>query len=304
LKPAARTGFIASTPMSAYRKVAFVVNATKPGAQELARELEQIAREAGAAVRHIDHFPLPADALLESDLCCCIGGDGTILGSVQALACARIPVLGINRGRLGFMANFPAETVKAEFPAILAGGYPLQHRTLIEFRASDAPPHYALNEVMLRSAESRLIRLSVHSGDKLVNTYNADGLIFSTPTGSTAYNLSAGGPIVHPDAHVFLLTPINPHTLSNRSIVIDAGRAMSVTRGGGREPVRIAADGIEIAASHDPFPLSVRICPDRTIAIMHHHQYSHFEVLRRKLGWSGDTASATAAPPAPPSQIA
>jgi len=121
-----------------------------------------------------------------------------------------------------------------------------------------------------------------------MNTYHADGLIFATPTGSTAYNLSAGGPIVHPTAGVLVVTPINPHTLTNRAIVLDDTHILRVTLMGNAGKVQIAADGREIFGRIPDFPIQVQIHPGRSFVLVQPESYSHYYVLRNKLKWTGD----------------
>jgi NAD+ kinase len=121
-----------------------------------------------------------------------------------------------------------------------------------------------------------------------MNTYHADGLIFSTPTGSTAYNLSAGGPIVHPSAQVMVVTPINPHTLSNRAIVLDDSHVLKISPLGDPADVQVSADGLEIPEKDVSFPIELGIAPDRTLPLVLPEHYSHYYVLRNKLRWTGD----------------
>ena len=128
-----------------------------------------------------------------------------------------MPIIGVNRGSLGFLTTFSAEEAATSLPALLAGDFRLAHRSILDCSTGPGRHDLALNDVLIKAEiNSRIVRLEVVADDDLVTEYLCDGLIFATPTGSTAYNLSAGGPLVHPDAEVIAMTPICPHTLSNR----------------------------------------------------------------------------------------
>jgi len=274
--------------MQPLRRIVLVVNPTKPDAPVLADKMAALAEAAGAEVAVTEAFPLPLEALAEADFCVVIGGDGSILGVVAAAAHQNVPVMGVNVGTLGFMANFNAEEAVDAFQAILQGHYAVDERRLLLAVGRDGREVRALNDLVIKGYSSRLVRLEVLSEGKLVNHYFADGLIFSSPTGSTAYNLSAGGPIVHPEARAIVLTPINPHTLTNRSIVLDEERALDVHLGASPPPITVAADGVEVFTVDD-FPLKVCVCAQQRVRLVQHRDYSHFYVLREKLRWTGDT---------------
>src|SRR5580698_9476637 len=206
--------------MPPIRKLAFVINAEKEGASELAHTLVGTAERAGATVKQTTTFPVAAGYLKGQDACCVIGGDGTLLGVAREAALEQVPIIGVNRGGLGFLTTFSPEEARVQFPDLLRGAFRIDRRAMLKCAIGSAPAEVALNDVLVKAAEnSRLIRLEVVADGQLVNDYVCDGLIFSTPTGSTAYNLSAGGPIVHPAAKVIAMTPICPHTLSNRAII-------------------------------------------------------------------------------------
>src|SRR5437879_4166281 len=207
--------------MPPFRKLAFVYNSEKPGAAELAQELMGIAQAGGAKkVKLSGDRKLPRGFFKDCDACCVIGGDGTLLGAVRGAADADIPIIGVNQGSLGFLTTFSADEARAQFAALLEGDYRIARRALLDCKTGPRRSDVALNDVLIKDAKpSRIVRLEVFANDKLVAEYTCDGLIFSTPTGSTAYNLAAGGPIVHPQAEVIAMTPICPHTLSNRTII-------------------------------------------------------------------------------------
>jgi NAD+ kinase len=273
--------------MNPIRSLAFVINAQKSGASELARGLMAIAEASGIRISHTDQFPLPAGFLKGFDACCVIGGDGTLLGVVRESAREQVPIIGVNRGSLGFLTTFSADEARAQFPALLSGEFCLAKRSLLGCSSCEGQHDLALNDVLIKDERpSRLVRLEVFADDELVTEYLCDGLIFSTPTGSTAYNLSAGGPLIHPNADVIAMTPICPHTLSNRSIIFRGDVKLRVVNRSESSRLLVAMDGqrnlmtcenspIEISVSKLELPLAQRL------------DYSHFSVMRAKLKWSG-----------------
>lgn len=274
--------------MARMNQILFVVNSAKPGAEKLTGELGALALAAGCSAESVAHFPLEEGRLEDVDLCVVVGGDGTLLGVVNAASRWQVPVLGVNLGRLGFMASFSPDTIKDLFAGILSGKFDTRSLSVLACESPEGNQVHALNDIVIKARSSRLIRLEVHCEDEHVNTYHADGLIFSTPTGSTAYNLSAGGPIVHPSADVLVVTPINPHTLSNRAIVLDDSHVLTINQMGDPADVQISADGREIFGHVPNFPIQVRIHRNRRFHLVQPEDYSHYFVLRNKLRWTGD----------------
>ena len=273
--------------MKPIRKLAFVVNAEKDGALALARNLALIARQAGVQFKQTSRTRLPEGYLNGCDACCVIGGDGTLLGVARESARAKVPIIGVNRGSLGFLTTFSADEARANFSSLLGGAFRVDDRAMLDCSTGRGAHDLALNDVLIKDEiNSRLVRLEVFADDELVTEYTCDGLIFSTATGSTAYNLSAGGPIVHPSAAVIAMTPICPHTLSNRSIIFrddvclrvhnrSPGSTLLVAMDGQRNHVSCADTPIEITISALKLPLAQRL------------DYEHFAVVRTKLHWSG-----------------
>lgn len=274
--------------MARVHKLLFVVNLGKPGARELAAEMSAEASKAGVASGTVDYHPLKAERLDGVDLCIVIGGDGTLLGVMEAASARKVPVLGVNLGRLGFMASFSPESLRTQFASLLEGRFSHRSLAVLQCHSASEGPVHALNDIVIKAIGSHLIHLSVYCESEHVNTYHADGLIFATPTGSTAYSLSAGGPIVHPSANVLTLTPINPHTLSNRAIVLDDSHALRIECRDNNGPVQVAADGREIFTATPKFPIEIRIAPNRRFLLVQPADYSHYFVLRNKLRWTGD----------------
>lgn len=268
------------------RHLVIAYHGGKPDAPVLAEVIARAARQAGLTVAVTSAYPLPTGTLDGADACCAVGGDGTLLGVVPEAARVGVPVLGVNLGKLGFMASFSSEEACAGFEALFRGAFMISQRTLLEVTANDGRQAVALNDLVIRQRASRLVRIHVHTAEELVNSYSADGLIVCTPTGSTAYNLSAGGPLIHPEAPVLGLTPICPHTVSNRSVALPdtVTLRLELEDAGSAEGVSAVTDG-RIALGEAPqFPLLVRRAP-RTLPLIHAAQALPFRIIRAKLGW-------------------
>jgi len=277
--------------MGQINTVLFVVNRSKDGSLQLAERLSEIAQLASVSSEIAVDHPLSIDSLAHFDLCVAIGGDGTILATVESAATHNTPVMGINFGTLGFMANFSTEEAETVFPQILEGHYRLSQRRLIRCTNPSGVSVLALNDLVIKGSLSHLVRLTVRIDGEKVNDYNADGLILATPTGSTAYNLSSGGPILHPSTRALVLNPINPHTLSNRALVFDDASSLTVELEESSPQVQVIADGRQVFDLVSDFPLQASIDKNVSFPLIQHLNYSHFQVLRTKLRWSGDTPS-------------
>jgi NAD+ kinase len=230
----------------------------------------------------------------ECDLLVVLGGDGTLIGMADRIARAGrdVPILGVNFGSLGFLTEITLPELYDALDATLAGRATIETRAMLAARTiRDGAPfadHIVLNDIVItRGALSRIIEISVTVGDAPVTRVRADGLIIASPTGSTAYNLAAGGPIVHPAVDAILLTPIAPHTLTNRPVIIPASSEVHV---------RPIMEGNEVFVTFDGqsgFPLqagdliSVRRAP-RPLRIVRSAKRTYFDVLREKLKWGGD----------------
>ncbi|MBI5691256.1 MAG: NAD(+)/NADH kinase [Verrucomicrobia bacterium] len=273
--------------MRPIRHLAFVVNRSKEGAPALVRELARIARAEGVRYKLTSRFPPTPGFLRGCDACCAIGGDGTLLGVAREAALAQVPIIGVNCGNLGFLTTFSAEEARAHFAKLLGGALQVDPRKLIECSFGRSPGELALNDVLVKDeVNSRLVRLEVHADGELVTDYLCDGLIFSTPTGSTAYNLSAGGPILHPSAGVIAMTPICPHTLSNRAIIFRDSVRLRVVSRSPDSRLFVAIDGRRQALPANSLHIDIAIAK-RRLLLAQHRDYSHFSVIRKKLMWSG-----------------
>jgi NAD+ kinase len=273
--------------MTPLRSLAFVVNAAKAGAPDLAEDLMQLARDAGASVKETHAVPVPTDFLEDCDACCVIGGDGTLLGVARMAAKAGVPIIGVNRGSLGFLTTFTAEEAREQLPSLLAGDYDLSERALLGCGQDPSDDHLALNDVVIKDENhSRLTHLSVYANEQFVTTYTCDGLIIASPTGSTAYNLSAGGPLIQPTAEVIALTPICPHTLSNRSMIFHHDVCLRIVPEKGPRSVAISIDGQGNMPACPDGKITIQISP-RRLKLVQSSASDPYAILRTKLKWTG-----------------
>ena len=231
-----------------------------------------------------------AELAQECDLLLVFGGDGTMLRAAREVAGLPTPLLGINVGNLGFLTAVSPDHLDEALRDLWAGRFQLEERSLIEATAhhqGERSVLAALNDfVLARGETSRLIELEVQVNGELLTRYRCDGLIASSPTGSTAYSLAAGGAIVSPDADVLTLTPICPHTLSIRPVVINLGATVEVTLLSARPVATLAADGqqhVELSAGDR---VTIRRST-RTVRLVQLKGRTFFSTLRLKFGWSG-----------------
>jgi NAD+ kinase len=285
LRLSAQGRFGLALTMQPIRRLAFLVNAQKRAANELARDLVAMAEGRGVAVVCSDQFPVPDGFLKGMDACCVIGGDGTLLSAVGEAAREQVPLIGVNRGSLGFLTTLSADEARHELPAILDGTYRIESRSLLEGSAGEERG-IALNDILIKGAkQTRMVHLRVVADGEFVTDCFSDGMIFCTPTGSTAYNLSAGGPLVHPSIDVVTMTPICPHTLSNRSIIFRPDVSLRLESCIEGDELLVAMDG-QRHLLRPVGPIEIRMAPQRLLLIQR-NDHSHFRVLRSKLQWSG-----------------
>jgi NAD+ kinase len=227
-----------------------------------------------------------------TDLGIVLGGDGTLLAAARILAALDIPLLCINLGRLGFLADIsPAETFDV-LPAILGGEFCAEQRLLLEIQihrgAQVLGTGIALNEVALHKWDSlKMIEFETRAGGRLLNRQRADGLIVATPTGSTAYALSAGGPILYPDLRALVVVPICQHTMAIRPMVLGAQQAIEIElTNDSWSKARVVCDGQQSL----PLEIGDRVlirARERPLRLIHPAGYDYFELLRTKLHWGG-----------------
>ena len=230
-----------------------------------------------------------ADLARETDLLVVLGGDGTILNTVRKLDSVMKPVFGINVGTLGFLTCAPASEYVEAVRCIVAGHMTFSNRTLLDVLIDERGTQRVitgLNDAVLsRGAISRLIKLRTRVNGEELTEFNADGLIVATPTGSTAYSLSAGGPILTPESGALVITPICPHVLTNRSIIVGDDAVIDIDAEPDN-PVYLTVDGGEPIELDPGAVVTVRKSP-RTLPLASMPGVSFFGVVRQKLKWSG-----------------
>src|ERR1043165_5362080 len=248
-------------------------------------ERESIEHRTGCAVEVVADTELAKQV----DLMLVLGGDGTMIATARMVSDTEVPVMGVNYGGLGYLAEFPLEDLFPALDGVLAGKYRLQQRLMLSVELWRGPElvtrNRVLNDVVVnKSALARIIEIEAYLNQQFVNLFRADGLIVTTPTGSTAYNLSAGGPVIYPSMNALVITPICPFTLSDRPIVVPEDALIELRLRTQKEEVVLTLDGqvgrpirpeqrVTIRKSLTPFK------------IVQPKNRNYFEVLREKLRW-------------------
>lgn len=231
------------------RSAGFIVHPARPAAAEAARVLAEWLEERGTTTRQLDaeaDGDATTDAFTDGlDLVLSVGGDGTFLRAARVASRSGIPVLGVKVGRMGFLTEVEPGEAPAVLERMLDGSARIEERLAIVAEGSELDPQWALNEIIVeKGARHRLIRLAVFVDDAYVTTFSADGVIAATPTGSTAYSFSAGGPIVSPTVPCIVVTPVAAHMVFDRSLVLAADQRVRIEVLG-EEPGLLSADGRE-----------------------------------------------------------
>lgn len=236
------------------------------------------------------NFLKHTDLFTESDFVISIGGDGTMLTTAYEARHFDTPIIGINFGKLGFLAELDDSNLDELMKDLKENKYVIEERIALEaFRINDSTNKlYAINDIVIdKGGWPKMIELTVNVDDEYVTTFSADGIIIATPTGSTGYSLSTGGPIISPSANVIALNPISPHTLTMRPLILDSNKRLTITVNSLHSKIQINCDGqrvhyfappstFEIYKSHTP------------IKLIHTKSTNYFEILRRKLYWGLD----------------
>lgn len=216
-----------------------------------------------------------------------MGGDGTILRLSSRYNHLKAPILGINLGHLGFMAEIPLADVYPSLSDLLSGSYTVDHRLVIEGTGPGNQKLQAVNDLVVHRAKNySLIELAIHVDGIYVNTFVADGIIIATPNGSTAYSLAAGGPILSPTLEALVITPVCPHTISNRPIVLTSNHVITIEYLSHYDPIEVRADGLDAISMKKNDIFSIRRSPN-TFKLVNLHRHEYFSTLRSKLNWSG-----------------
>lgn len=252
-------------------------------AEELSRHFSDILYTKD----HITVTETESEAIKKSDVVIAVGGDGTMLHTAHLLKNHPLPVLGVNTGKLGFMANIQPSQINDALTSVLNRDYLIDKRLMLMASTSDGSKYYALNEFLFSKKDaSSMITLDVEYDGKLINSYWSDGLIISSPTGSTAYNLSAGGPIIMPGTPVMTVTPINPHTLTTRPLVLPSNLKLRVRSANPDEQILFSYDGIMLPF-HQKLDIEI-IQSEYSASLIQLPGHNYFETLRNKLMWGLD----------------
>ena len=224
----------------------------------------------------------------KGDVLIALGGDGTLLEAVRLLGGRDIPILGVNAGALGFLTEVTLKELYPLLGDVLNGKFETEERVMLEVTLK-TKKFFALNDVVItRGAFSRILRLKLYIEGELANVYLSDGLILATPTGSTAHSLSAGGPIVHPELRVIVLSPICPHTMTNRPLIIPGDKDIVIELDREKVEVSLTIDGQTWINLTPGQKVKVKMARD-VVRLITNPEKSYFEVLRQKLHWKGTT---------------
>ncbi len=284
---------------STFKTIGLVVRSDMQSRQDSIQQVVSVLGRHARVLVHCLDFEQPLAELSqvslkqlvnEADLVISLGGDGTLLTAARALADLDTPLLGINLGRLGFLADVSFDKFETYIDEVVEGRYTVEQRFLIQGEYFDGDEsisrNVALNDIIVHSYESSsMIEYEVSSGGALIHIQRSDGVIVTTPTGSTAYALSGGGPIMHPSLNTLAIVPICPHTLSNRPIVLPADQPIEVRLGKDSTVAKVSYDGHSTTRFGTDNRVLITRYP-KPLTLLHPEDYDYFRVLRAKLYWS------------------
>lgn len=282
------------------------VNTTKPDAIACTEIAAKLAREKGmkccAAPEIVERFTPETQSIIDAveyddfdkhaDIVVSFGGDGTILAAAKQFLVAELPIMGVNLGRLGFLAEYTVAELDAGFAALAKGEYIIEERSMLESSISVEGTEnlnemvYAMNDFVIHKKDfARMMTVAATIDGVPVADYHADGLIISTPTGSTAYSLSSGGPIVVPTCSVLVLTPVSPHSLNMRPLVVPDTVEIVLTPGTGSGTTSLVADGQIVSSKEEGERIIIRKS-ERVVKLLKRVENSYYDLLKNKLLWS------------------
>lgn len=234
-------------------------------------------------------FLSSAELVKRSDIIVAFGGDGTILAAARMVGKAETPILGINLGKLGFLAEVSLDELESFIRDIINGEHRTENRLLLKTTIEkDKKETYSLNDVVVdNSTSSRLIHISVYINNDYLVSYSGDGIILATPTGSTAYSLAAGGPIVVPTTGVIVIQPISPHSLSARTVIVPDTSSIRIVVEHFSNEARVTADGQLVKIFSPPMNIYINKA-DHAVKLIKRKDRSYYDVLRAKLLWGSD----------------
>lgn len=274
--------------------IALFANATKEHTRSYAVGVADFLKKQGVTITTEDDDaslfgaqPLSSLGKQKIDFIISLGGDGTILRLAHRYQHLDAPILGINLGHLGFMADVPISDIYPSLQDLLDGAYKIHERMILQGESPRKDACFAVNDIVIhRGKNPSLVEIAIHVDGLYLNTFEADGMIISTPNGSTAYSLAAGGPILSPDLQAIVITPISPHTISNRPVVLMPGQQIQIQYLSEYAPVDVRADGLEEFELCTGEVFTIARSP-KTFKLVSLKRRDYFSTLRTKLGWSG-----------------
>lgn len=283
-------------------KVIIVINRTKSHAGQTASVLKAFLEREKVQQEWIETLPpqknlyrkIPALRDGWADLVIAVGGDGTLLQAAHRFRGSGVPILGINIGYLGFITSIRSDRVRQEMKRILNAEFIISRRTALDLEIRTSRKHvggWALNDALItRGSNPHLIGIEARIGQRRLTSYRCDGLIVATPTGSTAYSLAAGGPIISPECNVLTVTPICPQALTNRSVVVNSTEPIEMQLNTTSGPAEVQVDGMKLAKLTSASTITVRTSAD-SVPIAFLPEINYYDVLAEKLKWRGDGLS-------------
>ncbi len=281
-----------------FKRIGIIAKDNSESYRELYERVFALIRRQGSEILLTEYLSLLFPSMEKADikdfpgaidLCIIFGGDGTFLYASRILYGHDVPLAGINLGRLGFLTEIPADMACITLEEIIKGNYSIDTRLMLESTITEDDRliyrNYALNDIVVTSKTvARVIELDCHINGLPLTTYVADGIIISTTTGSSAYNLSVGGPVVNPRVKALLISPISPHSLTHRPLVIPEDSVISVPLSGTQKNLIVTADGQVAHCIRDDLTLTVKSAR-KPIPIIHARSRNYYDILKKKLHW-------------------
>jgi NAD+ kinase len=283
-------------------KVVILINRTKGHAKQTGAALKAVLDREGVQQKWIETLPPQRNLFgrladlrgLKPDLVIACGGDGTLLQAAHRFRGSGIPILGINIGYLGFITSIPGDRVRREMKRILNSEFVISERSALALTVQNKKKTvtgWALNDALIvRGDNPHLISISARIGERRLTNYRCDGLIVATPTGSTAYSLAAGGPIISPECNVLTITPICPQSLTNRSVVVNSTEKVEMKLDASSGPGIVQVDGMTITRATPESVIRIQTSPD-SVPIAFLPEINYYDILSEKLKWRGDGLS-------------
>ncbi len=283
-------------------RVIIVINRTKPHAQQTATALKTFFNREKVRQEWVETLPPRRNLYRQMadlsdrkvDLVIAVGGDGTLLQAAHRFRGSGAPILGINIGYLGFITSIHGDRVRQEMKRVLNAEFIISQRTALDLEIHQGKKRiagWALNDALItRGGNPHLIGIEARIGQRRLTSYRCDGLIIATPTGSTAYSLAAGGPIISPECSVLTVTPICPQALTNRSVVVNSTEPIEMQLDATSGPAEVQADGMKLAQLTPTSTIAVKTSSD-PVPIAFLPEINYYDVLSEKLKWRGDGLS-------------